>query len=175
MPTTVFLSYANIKNIDDTVSAFHAALDRAIKGRFNMDAKVFIDKRDIRAGDRWENNLSTELASANVLLVLLSPVWLSRDWCRKEYEYFKEAHAGETNKGVVIPILWVDTEEHDAKDENSKALLSELKEIQMVDWRDLQYDRNYESSTELRRAIGKLADDIKSKLLQASAAVPAGT
>jgi len=166
MPLTVFLSYANIKDLDGTVSAFHAALDRAIKGRFDMDAKIFIDNRDIQAGDIWENNLSTELSNSTVLLILLSPVWLSRKWCRAEYKYFKSTHATSTNKGIIIPILWVDTEINDAENDESKEILNELKKIEMVDWRDLQYDRNYESSTELRRAIGKLADSIKNKILK---------
>lgn len=165
MPATVFLSYATVKDLDGTVTAFHAALDRALKGRFDMDAKIFLDKREIRAGDVWENNLSTELANSTVLLILLSPVWLSRKWCREEYKYFTSTHADDKNKGVVIPILWVDTEIQDAKNEESKEVLQELKKRQMVDWRDLQYDRNYESSTELRKAIGKLADDIKKKIL----------
>jgi|GEM_PF-3632200 len=166
MSLTLFLGYANIKDLDGTVTAFHTALERAIKGRFDMDVKIFMDNRDIQAGDQWENNLSTELSNSTVLLILLSPVWLSRKWCRAEYKSFKSTHLSNSNKGIIIPILWVDTEISDAKNDEGKEIILELKKIEMVDWRDLQYDRNYESSTELRKAIGKLADGIKIKILK---------
>lgn len=164
MPTKVFLSYANIKDLDGTVTDFHAALDQAIKGRFDMEAGVFMDKRDIRAGDNWRNSLSSELADASFLIILLSPAWLSRDWCLEEYRHFKNTHIGDQYKGLIIPLLWADTKATDAKNDEALKILEELNEIQTINWRDLGYDRNYKTSTELRRAIGKLADEIKSKI-----------
>lgn len=164
MSIKVFLSYANVKDLDGTVTAFHAALDQAIKGRFDMDARVFMDKRDIRAGDNWKDSLSGELATSNVLVVLLSPVWLSREWCRAEFIKFQTNHPAGQYKNLVIPLVWAATGASDAKNDESKKVLKDIDDIQKIDWLDLQYDRNYTSSTDLRKAIGKLADEIKYRI-----------
>lgn len=167
MAPVIFLSYADVKDLDGTVTAFHTALDKAIKERFNMNAKVFIDK-NIRIGDKWENDLSNELSDSTVLLILLSPVWLSREWCRAEYNIFKSAHGGDQNKGIIIPLLWIDTEMRNAENEESKTILKELKAIEMVDWREMKNNNSYRDSEKLRSAISKLADDITDKIWKIS-------
>ena len=120
MSVKVFLSYANVKDLDGTVTDFHAALDQAVKARFDMDAKVFMDKRDIRAGDNWKDSLSQELAVSNLLVVLLSPVWLSREWCRAEFIQFKAIHSEGQYKNLVIALIWAETKATDAKNDESR-------------------------------------------------------
>lgn len=168
MSPEIFLSYANIKDLDGTVTAFHAALDQRIKENFNTNAKVFMDKSGIQAGDLWENNLKANLANSTAILILLSPAWLNSSWCLEEYKSFKSTHVSDANRGIIIPLLWTDTELRNAQTDESKAILIELKAIQVIDWRSMKNDRGYKDSEKLRLAIEQLASDITNKIWEIS-------
>lgn len=169
MSINVFLSYATVKDLDGTVSDFHKALDQAVKGVSNMESNVFIDRRGIRDGDNWKDKLADELQKASVLVILLSPVWLSREWCRAEYNYFKAMQKANDKKKFVICLEWASTDMSDAINEESKQVLKDLNDLQKVKWfpwLDLKHDRNYKESTVLRKAISDLADAIKYQMKQ---------
>jgi hypothetical protein len=92
MPCDVFLSYSRLKVMMDpkAVPAFRKHLQHALwTTTGDVGLTVFLDTADILAGDDWKNRLGSELESARVLIVLLSPPWLKRKRCHEEYELYQ--------------------------------------------------------------------------------------
>src|SRR6185436_6892064 len=101
MHTAVFISYARIKDQYGGVTKFHSALDKAVKERFNMETQVFMDKKGITAGENFNDVIKAQLKEASVLIIFLSPVWLSRPMCREEYQYFKSLQNSNDKKRFI--------------------------------------------------------------------------
>lgn len=147
MSNEIFLSYTNIKDLWGHVSNFRDHLEVELKLKTgDAQITVFQDTRDIHAGDEWEGKLASELDSAKVLLILLSPLWLNRPWCRAEYRRFRETDAAGIKGRTIVPVIWDETSDKDARDSESKAILTDLNKVQRVDWRGFKYKKWEESS-----------------------------
>ncbi len=60
--------------------------------------------RQILAGQAWENEINTHIASADIILLLVSPDFLNSKYCyKKELRQALDAH--EQGKSLVIPII----------------------------------------------------------------------
>lgn len=162
MKYKAFLSYSHVKDLDGSVSDFHKSVEAELNQI--ISCKIFMDKVRLGAGDLWNEKIKKELEASSLLLILLSPSWLESEFCKKEYQYFSELKSQNEGKRNVIPILWKVTSKEDATDERSLSIFEELSKIQYVDWSDLKYNRDYQKSTELRKAVGDLADAIKQNL-----------
>jgi hypothetical protein len=113
-PQDIFISYSWRDNEppvglgvhpdrDRWVWMFHAALQSALGMKLGRDAKVWIDKREIKANERIEPVLSAELKRSRLLLALMSPSWLTSEWCPRELEEFLETHPGtDTAESVFV-------------------------------------------------------------------------
>jgi hypothetical protein len=58
---------------------------------------IWRDKHRIERGDQFDPILKDGIESSDILLVVLSPNWMSRPWCKQELDLFKERwrHEGE--------------------------------------------------------------------------------
>ncbi len=104
-PAALFISYRR----SDT-GAFARDLHKHLAAGFGYE-RVFMDRAEIRAGQRWAERLDEELARSTVVLALIGPQWLSAqredfrrridaddDWVRRE---LRVTLAGDQ---TVIPI-----------------------------------------------------------------------
>lgn len=71
-PSTAFFSYSR----EDMEFAVRLAKDLKAKG-----AKVWMDKIDIRPGQRWEAEIETAVDSCSRMLVVLSPAAITSLKC----------------------------------------------------------------------------------------------
>jgi len=158
MANQVFISYSSGKDLNGTVTEFHKYLQNEIQLNSDTSITVFLDKEGINAGNNWKGSLSNALDQCTVFVILLSPSWLHSEWCRKEYMYFKSLQAN--NRKIIIPLRWVNTTLEDAYNPEEKEIIKQLNEIQQVNWLQLRYDRDYEKSATLLKALGELATTI---------------
>lgn len=98
MPVKIFFCYAH----EDIL-----LLNRLKSHLSSMQRQRIIDvwhDRDISAGTEWERQISEQLNSAEVILLLVSPYFIASDYCySKEMKRAMERH--ESGEARVIPIL----------------------------------------------------------------------
>jgi len=72
----------------------------------------FMD-RTMRGGVNWSGELLHALGTCQILVALLSPKYLSSEWCRKEWNAFEQRNIRALGQGVsprqgcIIPVKWV--------------------------------------------------------------------
>lgn len=160
MANGIFLSYTNVKDLWGHVTQFRDHLEAELKLKTgDAQITVFQDKRDIHAGDDFAEKLASELDSAKLLLILLSPLWLNRPWCRAEYLRFRKSDSAGTTRRPIVSVIWDETSDEDAKDPESQAILADLNDGHKVNWTGVKYQRW--DTSEPYEAISKLAMDIK--------------
>jgi hypothetical protein len=163
MSCDVFMSYTSLKDLGGAVSAFRDHLEIELRKKTgDVSLKVFQDKRSIHGGDKWEQVLVDELASAQLLLVLLSPTWLRSEWCKREYQLFSAAPSLNQAARPIVPLVWDKVSETHARTEEEKRLLADILTNQVLVWDDLQYEDW--ASPVANRAAGKLAEELALKL-----------
>ena len=99
--------------------------------------------------------LAEELQAADVLLILLAPLWLSREVCRWELQVYRDARIARGHSPFVVPLLWDETTMQDAASEEQKAALRDILALQHQDWRDFKYQHSREAT--YMPAVGRLA------------------
>ena len=160
MPCDIFLSYTRVKDFRGTVADFAAHLQRETQNKTGQTAlRIFIDTQYIAPGAKWSPALESELASARMLLILLSPTWIRSTWCRQEYSKFVARSQERAVDRPIVPIIWDDVSFDDCQTDDERAILSLILEHQAVPWGDLQYETW--ASERLRKTIGQLAVRLK--------------
>lgn len=163
MACEIFMSYTSVKDLYGAVDEFRDHLQTELRKKTgDVSLAVFQDKRDIHGGDKWAEILSAEIASAKLLLVLLSPTWLRSEWCRREYRLFVSSGTNASTDRPVVPLVWDRVSEDDAKTPEQRSLLAELKNYQMLTWNELQYEDW--KSPEPNKAAGRLAEELKRRM-----------
>jgi TIR domain len=96
MPT-VFLSYAHDDNLVPAgmngrgwVSFFDDSLGIELRERGMLDVKVWRDKRDFDPMDLVTNTLTDGVTGSDILLAVLSPLYVQKPYCRFELDGFIE-------------------------------------------------------------------------------------
>jgi hypothetical protein len=85
-----------------------------ISGR-SRDTVSFRDQDRLRISDHWSPELVEGLKSSHVLLAMISPHYVRRPGCGREYGYFKRRFEAATSLGGVgsphriIPVFWIDS------------------------------------------------------------------
>ncbi len=102
-----FFSYAHSDaRLDpNLVEAFSSELEKRVDAKIvNASFEMWRDNTKLRSGDYWDDNIESAIRSADVMVVLLTPKWISSDYCRKEFGTFREQEADRGNGSFVIPI-----------------------------------------------------------------------
>ena len=149
----MFLSYTRDKDAFNAVTSFHKhfvnELEMAAPG-----SRVFLDKENISVGDRFPEKIARGLKDADVLIILVSPKWLSSRWCRKEFELFSKKERARDRQPCILPMLWVNTPA--LKRPGNDAIAKELKKLQYTDWRELRHETW--QNPELLKKVAHLAE-----------------
>jgi hypothetical protein len=148
----VFVSYDRAKDQFHAVSQFREHFANELN-QLVPDSIVLQDTEYIGPGDHYPGRLANELAAADLLLIILSPAWLSRPWCRWEYRLFCNAERVRGRTPRVLPVLWVQTDE--LKRSATDAIARELAVIDFADWREVRH-QEWTNPT-LRKATAQLA------------------
>jgi hypothetical protein len=170
MPYDIFMSYTHAKDEFGAVTTFIKHLEHELYKKSGVIITVFQDKRDIRPGDEWETFISEQLKSAKMLLILLSPTWITSKECAKEYEQFLDSMNQAQARKKIIALLW-DQLKAARLDDAQKSLLSKIEKYQKLDWVSHQYD-NF-TTPEQQAAMGELATTLVEELNKIEAPLPA--
>jgi TIR domain len=114
------------------VEAFSSELERRVDAKLvNAKFEIWRDSEKLRAGDYWDESIETAIISVHIFVILLTPKWISSDYCRNEFEIFKKAESARNAGGYIIPIYARDIEAQ-AKylDNYQKELYDRIKRIQ---------------------------------------------
>ena len=93
----IFLSYAHdddlILSPDPDEPGFVSFLDQQLRLKLRdlgaRQANVWRDRRRISQGDQFADIIDDGLKRAELLVVVMSPNWMQRPYCRKEFETFR--------------------------------------------------------------------------------------
>ncbi|MCI0467757.1 MAG: toll/interleukin-1 receptor domain-containing protein [Beijerinckiaceae bacterium] len=126
-----FFSYSHSDAAVDPeiVEAFSAQLEKRVDAKLvNASFKIWRDTENLRAGDYWDECIKAELGAVDILIVLLTPKWISSDYCRNEFSLFELTR----NRGSCIVPIYARDIETQAKflESDQKALYDRLKRIQ---------------------------------------------
>ncbi|MEM8528835.1 MAG: SUMF1/EgtB/PvdO family nonheme iron enzyme [Bacteroidota bacterium] len=72
--------------------------------RHNIVDEIWFDGK-INPGQIWEEEIKTQLDSASIILLLLSPDFLSSDYCENEMAIALKKHEDDAQAVTVIPII----------------------------------------------------------------------
>lgn len=96
MQYDIFISYAHHDNTarGNWIEQFHQKLAADYFGRLGKKLNIFFDREDLRSGNALPNRLQQALRATRLFVPVLSPAYLSSEWCRLEFLHFLE-QAGE--------------------------------------------------------------------------------
>jgi hypothetical protein len=94
------------------VEALSSELERRVDAKLvNARFEIWRDKEKLRAGDYWNERIEMAIISVHIFIILLTPKWISSDYCRNEFEIFKKAESARNSGGYIIPIYARDIED----------------------------------------------------------------
>ena len=147
-----FVSYAHNDDeydagaITDFASRLQGAL-RAFTGK--NDLEVFFDRTSIKWGDAWRDCIAEGLTDSAILILFLTPNYLSSSECRKEVEDFLTPAGRER---WLLPIHYIEVSDLHVRDD---PVSRKVRSKQLEDWLELRtVDRK---SRKVRKAIEELA------------------
>jgi hypothetical protein len=90
----------------------HARPDEALRAAFAKSMSVWVRKKIVRiwhdgrigAGDDWASNIDEHLNSSDIIVLLVSPDFLSSDFCY-EKEMGRALERMKNNEALVVPII----------------------------------------------------------------------
>lgn len=150
---SVFLSYVRLKDLHNEITEFRERLAQELGLRLDGRAEdIFLDTQSVTAGQPWAEVIDAAVARASALVVLMSPAYLKREWCRREFLHFSARMAEQGKRDRVFPVLWLPTEAP------GDEVFDGVRAHAWVDWTSLRFD-NWDSPDK-RRAISTLADAV---------------
>ena len=92
MAFDVFISYSHHDNLahGNWVEAFHERLISDFRSRTGKRLQIFFDRDGLQAGNVLSDKLKSALSRTSLFIPILSPSYLSSEWCRREFLYFLE-------------------------------------------------------------------------------------
>ena len=114
----VFVSYARADADAGLLntSALKRAVENGLRRAGVVQPKVFLDRHQLRAMENWWPSILQALSESTTLLVLLSPQYLHRPYCYREWDEFR-AHPGGTDSVAVLPVADIDEQAWKGREE----------------------------------------------------------
>lgn len=109
-----FVSYAR-EDSDPYLDTFYKDLRREVLLKKNIPERElsFFDTQAIPIGAAWKEDLKTALRTSRIMISLCSPTYISREYCGKEFQVFRErqdqhfrSQGLKTLPNVILPVLW---------------------------------------------------------------------
>ncbi len=110
MPYDLFISYSRIDNHDGRITDLKVQIEndfRSFKPR--RDLLCFFDTEEIEGMEDWRHRILQGLRESTLLLLVLSPSYLSSPYCEWEIiEYLKYEHSRASAGQGVAPVYFVE-------------------------------------------------------------------
>jgi len=101
-----YLSYAR-GNSDRLLDKLFFDLSDEVRLRTGTAAVGFVDKARIEVGDLWEETIRSALENSRVLVALISPSYVSSEYCGKEFQAFRLREADPSRTPNILPLVWI--------------------------------------------------------------------
>ena len=100
--------------------------------------ELFIDRKEIRWGDKWREKIDGNLGSVAFFIPVLTPRYLKSPECRRELQFFiRKAKKLGLNE-LLLPLYYVNIPSFD--DESvENGLIRAVREFHYEDWRELRF------------------------------------
>jgi len=99
---------------------------------------LFIDIDVLRWGDDWQNKIGLNLELVAFFIPVMTPRYFLSPQCRRELQFFARRATKSGNKGLILPLLYVDVPGiHDERPTDD--LITLVKTFQWVDWQSLRF------------------------------------
>jgi hypothetical protein len=114
---SVFISYARLddekppgrEDVQGWVSFFWGELRYELTNAGLGQAKLWLDRYEIEKAEKFTDKIEAALAEAKVILPVLSPNWLGRDWCVQEVLRFAEQKVqGRDLANDILPVFKIE-------------------------------------------------------------------
>jgi tetratricopeptide (TPR) repeat protein len=164
MPYDLFISYSRKDNANNRVTELKNQIETDYLEFAKEPLNCFFDQKEIKGMDDWQLRLLQGLKDSHLLLVILSPNYLSSPYCEWEIvEYLKyEYSRGVAGDGVAqvyfIEIPGIDDEDFRVKTAAWLEKVSRRQRIDLLPWYD-------EGAASLQRLeVKKRLDELKESL-----------
>ena len=133
----VFMSYsqADDKHLKGHFSNVRELVSSEFRFQTGRDLRIFQDTRGIGLGENWQDRLNVEMDTTDLLLVFLTPSYLSSEACRTELSRFLSNESRLGRNDLVLVIYFADIGGAADDDDLARTLL----ERQYEDWRDTRF------------------------------------
>lgn len=149
-----FFSYAHDDDVCGRLRMLRDDLIAEYRQLTGNDLELFLDRDDIKWGDRWEKNIGAGIDSSSFFIPVLSPLYFKSEYCReRELRQFLEKVERESAKELLLPIYYVDLD-YVEKDIDAE-LIRRVFGYQYEDWREIRFAER--CTEKYRRAVGRLA------------------
>lgn len=143
---SLFLSYSVDDNLDPEgwVINFHTRLVRRLKVIGGEELPLFLDRYDLD-GNLLKESLEKHLNETKILLALVSPSYLRKDWCKTERSLFLKSlkkQVTDPEERIFIAIKMVDKGYKDISKEFIKTLPKELRRQRYFKFFELDSNNN---------------------------------
>lgn len=172
----VFISYSHADNETGWVAAFHDALVAELGQTLPTAAAVARDKdrhdnEAIRAGEDIPSKLQEDLYNSALLVCVVSPRYLSSEYCRKERDWFARSARQREDVSRTARVIKI-IKRSDAENLHQQ-LMADSKECDFRDPASTEGRIEWPiDSPEFRRRVTQLAIDIEAHLRQMKAKLP---
>ena len=172
MSRVAFFSYARLDNShsDEKLIRFCELLEREVRSVSGDESfSIFVDHKDSEWGQRWERVIAGGLDECAFLIPVISPRYLKRPECQKEFLQFLEKERRSLNgdylngiDGLILPLLYLDIPNEFALAEPRLNNESEIaNEARRRQWEDIKHlsllggRRETKKTGEILRRIAK--------------------
>ncbi|MAQ95971.1 MAG: hypothetical protein CMM84_20890 [Rhodothermaceae bacterium] len=160
-----FLSYVHFDDDHNhgRITTLRERLEGEIETLYGRPVRILQDRTGIGWGEPWERWIEDSLDAVAFLIPVVTPKYFQSDYCRAEFERFRERERQLGREDLILPIYFVDADEvNEEAVRVTDPIAVELHRRQYADCRDLRHE-SLTSAAAGRRLEG-MARKIKAAL-----------
>ena len=153
---TGFWSYVRMDDSDELGRISQLARDvvRQYEMLTGETINLFIDRDDIKWGDKYRKVIDGSLASVKFFIPVMTPRYFMHKECIRELEYFAKRAKELGITELILPLHYVEVPEL-IDDSEKEGVLGMISEFQYRDWRDIRFSDT--TSEVYRREVSAIA------------------
>ncbi len=171
-----FLSYTHIDDefFSGAITALRHFLELGVQVvTGDREFRIFQDREGIELGQQWQKRLEEAIASASLLIPVLTPCFFRSEFCRDELTRFLRHEAALGRDDLILPIYFVTVPSLEKRElMEADQLAKTIAARQRFDWR-AQADLPL-TEVQVRRAARELCERIAAAIERTTAAGAAG-
>lgn len=161
-----FMSYVHSDDRYGHVTHFYERLSHEVKTVVGFEIPIFLDREDIKLGQKWQRRIEEALNEALFFIPILTPSFFNSQYCRAELRRFLERERKLGRDDLILPVYFVDApllNKEELRAGDDLALI--ISDRQRTDWRNLRHEPF--TTPLVGRTLEKLAIQIRDALPQA--------